>query len=81
MGHDLHPDPELGQARRLGIGTDGGVIDETAPAQLQQPTMSPIEIRCSLRVKASITSIYLQGIDNAEIIETVQAWCALTADR
>ena len=25
MGHDLHPDPELGQARRLSAGTYGGV--------------------------------------------------------
>ena len=42
MGHDFHPDPELGQARRLrGSGAWGGVIEEMAPAWVQQRTMSP----------------------------------------
>jgi hypothetical protein len=47
MGHDLHPDSELGQARRLrGSGAYGRVIEELAPAWIQ-PTMSHIEIRGS----------------------------------
>jgi hypothetical protein len=50
MGHDLHPDPELGQARRLrASGVQGGLIEEMASAWVQQP-MSRIEIRGSFRV-------------------------------
>jgi alkylation response protein AidB-like acyl-CoA dehydrogenase len=46
MGHDLHPDPELGQARRLrGSDARGGVTEEMALAWVQLPTMSHNEIR------------------------------------
>jgi hypothetical protein len=54
MGHDLHPDSELGQARRLrGSGAWSDVLEEMAPAWVEQPTMSHIEIGSSVRVQAS----------------------------
>jgi hypothetical protein len=53
MGHDLHPDPELGQARRLRRShAKGDVIEEMAPAWIQLPTMSRDEIRCFVSISA-----------------------------
>ena len=59
MGHDLHPDPELGHARRLrGSPAHGGMIEEMAPpAWVQQRRMSRIELRCSIPVDAIVSAM------------------------
>ena len=71
MGHDLHPDPELGQARRLrGSDAKGGVIEEMAPAWVQLPTMSHNEIRPveKLMRDAKIMQLYEGASQNQRLV-------------